>query len=378
MCMCVCMYVCLYVCMYACMYVCMHIHIYTHIQTYIHTHTHTHTHTGTPVDVRSSRRGRTPLHDAAAQGQTHTCETLLSLGANIHARYAGLPPKIRQPVAASADSTALHDAADNAFTHTCLALLKAGASLHALDADGYSPLNRALCRSIEGDPHCPYAEVIVALQAWENGTIGHADVPDTDNNTIIMNSYVPPTDSFGMHHRHRDGRDTYGLRAKLHSCAGREVRGDGGDLMKWDAPRNYNGVMPPTRADDYQKDFKDVGAWYVERDMDTYRRAYAGLRRPGFVNPGHTKNSGQMREPMDDMLARALMHMLMRRKQRVPEGYRQRRRARMWEESRHPSDEDDDDDGGGDGDRGDEADPSRAKKLGFFAREFGMTAMGTD
>ena len=89
---------------------------------------------------------------------------LLRLGADIRRRYAGVPPPLipgdeaplRHPWFLAAGGTALHDAADGGFTATCAALLRHGAPAHASDADGLTPLERAVGRSVVDDPEDPW------------------------------------------------------------------------------------------------------------------------------------------------------------------------------------------------------------------------------
>ena len=89
---------------------------------------------------------------------------LLRLGADIRRRYAGVPPPLipgdeaplRHPWVRAAGGTALHDAADGGFTATCAALLRHGAPAHAADADGLTPLERAVGRSVVDDPEDPW------------------------------------------------------------------------------------------------------------------------------------------------------------------------------------------------------------------------------
>ena len=74
--------------------------------------------------------GETPLHLAAREGSTETALTLMSAGANVNARSED-------------GSTPLHLAASRGHTEIALALVGAGASVVARDNDGETPLHRA-------------------------------------------------------------------------------------------------------------------------------------------------------------------------------------------------------------------------------------------
>lgn len=265
---------------------------------------------GTPVDVLSRRRGRTALHDAAANGQTHTINTLIELGADVRARYVGIDHKIRAPELSNAGATALHDAAEGGYTRTCVALLRAGASLHATDEDGYTARERASAMSAHNDPHCPLAvkgEVLDTLAEWEEGGDCATPPPEEDTHSL-------------------------GLRALIHAEAGREVFGDGGDLDRWEAPHNYNGVQPQIPHTDADGMFKHAGVYLVERDVLNKKKAMAGVRRKSFFNPGHSLNMGQERPGRGQIIQIIAFSMAFKYREGPDEEFVRRKRAERWYE----------------------------------------------
>lgn len=91
---------------------------------------------GADMDARSDDNscadGKTPLLQAAAEGLTGVCETLIELGALINLK-AGIN-----------ETTALHLAVDAGFLTTCEFLLKRGADVNATNSHGCTPLDLSI------------------------------------------------------------------------------------------------------------------------------------------------------------------------------------------------------------------------------------------
>ncbi|XP_035678825.1 uncharacterized protein LOC118417380 [Branchiostoma floridae] len=85
---------------------------------------------GVNVNVRRGRVQCTPLHRAAEEGHTGTCELLIRHRADVMARDK------RQ-------STPLHEAAAGGHTGTCELLIRIGADVMARDGNQWTPLHRA-------------------------------------------------------------------------------------------------------------------------------------------------------------------------------------------------------------------------------------------
>ena len=244
---------------------------------------------GLPVDALN-RRLRTPLHDAAAMGQTHTVEALLHMNASVGRKYAGTAalPGESHPVFSNCNATALHDAAEDGFLETCKVLLLHGAALHALDGYRCTARQRAERRGVCDDPNDVRAPVLDLLAEWDTAD-GQRQIREAD----------------------RRRRELRGLTGGCQECGG--GGGGGGRVGCWNAEQvleavhpdsgawnlrgewtdvlNYNGEAPSPELLNPLGDYRRRLLPLVKRDILTKMTRLQPFRRPDFgasgCNPGH-------------------------------------------------------------------------------------------
>lgn len=176
------------------------------------------------------------------------------------------------------------------------------------------------------------------IRRWESGDLGPGDVPE-----------LPSGEALGPG----------GIRARVGFFCGREVRGEGGDIVGWDAPWNHNGQPPATvnaEWDDYEENAEEV----CERDIAAHRARLQGVRRRGFWNPGevpvhwrlailamcfnvgfarvrddlpagHELNYASHGPSQRELLAAGMLSLCIPRRAKLTEEERQERTIRRWQ-----------------------------------------------